>query len=70
MDTDWEALITAAKAVLHPRRVSEFIEAGGVAAAIQTLRGNIYSTRGGLRGGCESVCAIVRGGCVNLLKNK
>ena len=29
-----------------------------------------YSTRGGLRGGCESVCAIVRGGCVNLLKNK
>lgn len=25
------------------RRVSEFIEAGGVAAAIQTLRGNIYT---------------------------
>lgn len=43
MDTDWEALITAAKAELHPRRVSEFIEAGGVAAAIQTLRGNIYT---------------------------
>lgn len=32
--------------------------------------GVTYSTRGGLRGGCESVCAIVRGGCVNLLKNK
>lgn len=43
METDWEALVTAAKAVLHPRRISEFIEVGGVAAAILTLCGNIYT---------------------------
>ena len=43
METDWEALVTAAKAVLQPRRISDFIEVGGVAAAILTLRGNIYT---------------------------
>ncbi|NLD49441.1 MAG: cytidine deaminase [Clostridiaceae bacterium] len=38
----WEKLYNQAKAVQNSRIVSPFIEAGGVAAAILTRRGNIY----------------------------
>lgn len=38
----WEKLYNKAKAVQNSRIVSPFIEAGGVAAAILTKRGNIY----------------------------
>ena len=41
MDT-WNQLYEAAQAVQNPRRLSPFIDAGGVAAAIQTESGNIY----------------------------
>ena len=39
----WDMLITRALEVLNPRTVSPFIEAGGVAAAILTKNGNIYT---------------------------
>ncbi len=39
---EFEELIQAATQVLHPRRISEDIEVGGVAAALVTDRGNVY----------------------------
>ena len=38
----WKKLYDAAKAVQNARVISPFIEAGGVAAAILTKKGNIY----------------------------
>lgn len=43
MDSTWELLYERAAACLNPRVISPFIEAGGVAAAILTDRGNIYT---------------------------
>lgn len=40
---DWDFLVTAAKAKLHPRTLSPFIDAGGVAAALLTEAGNVYT---------------------------
>ena len=42
MDKVWNELYDAAKAVLKPRNVSSIIEAGGVAAAIESASGKIY----------------------------
>jgi cytidine deaminase len=39
----WQDLYDAAKARYAPRTISPFIEAGGVAAAILTDRGNVYT---------------------------
>ena len=39
----WEDMYQAAKAVQNPRRVSEYVEAGGVAAAILSESGKIYT---------------------------
>ena len=39
---DFQALYDAALAVLNPREVSGSIEAGGVAAALVTDKGNVY----------------------------
>lgn len=39
----WDMLITRTSEVLNPRVVSPFIEAGGVAAAILTKKGNVYT---------------------------
>jgi len=38
----WTSLYNKAKAVINPRSVSPFIEAGSVGAAILTDKGNIY----------------------------
>lgn len=38
----WKTLYDAARAVQNERTVSPFIDAGGVAAALLTSRGNIY----------------------------
>lgn len=38
----WEKLYNEALSILNPRSISGFIEAGGVAAAILTDKGNIY----------------------------
>ena len=42
MEKIWIDLYNAAKAVLKPRKVSSIIEAGGVAAAIESASGKIY----------------------------
>ncbi len=42
MDPVWEVLYAAARAVQHGRKVSAFVEAGGVAAAVQSASGAIY----------------------------
>ena len=40
---EWKELYNKAKEKLNPRMVSPFIEAGGVAAAILTESGNVYT---------------------------
>lgn len=40
---EWKELYNKAKEKLNPRTVSPFIEAGGVAAAILTESGNVYT---------------------------
>lgn len=53
MDGVWACLYEAAKSVLRPRNVSAWVEAGGVAAAIQASSGKIYT------GVCvDSACAL------------
>lgn len=42
MDKEWQELYKAAKKVLKPRDVSKMIEAGGVAAAVESVSGKIY----------------------------
>ena len=42
MEKIWTTLYAEAKKVLNPRKISEIVEAGGVAAAIETDKGNIY----------------------------
>lgn len=42
MDNDWKRLYDAAMDVLKPREVSRMIEAGGVAAAVESVSGKIY----------------------------
>ena len=42
MENIWNKLYNAAKSVQNGRTVSPFIDAGGVAAAILTKKGNIY----------------------------
>jgi cytidine deaminase len=39
----WKKLYTEAKKVLNPRSISDSVEAGGVAAALLTKNGNIYT---------------------------
>ena len=43
MEKIWEELYQAAKAVQNPRDISERISAGGVAAAIESVSGRIYT---------------------------
>lgn len=43
MDRIWTELYEAAKSVLAPREISRYVEAGGVAAAIEAGSGKIYT---------------------------
>ena len=53
MDECWSRLYDAARAVLNPRKISEWMEAGGVAAAVEAESGRIYT------GVCvDSACAL------------
>lgn len=50
---DFETLYSAALEVLNPRKVSEDVETGGVAAALATDKGHIY------RGVCiDTACSL------------
>ena len=42
MEAIWDTLYQRAKAVLCPRRISSMMEAAGVAAAVESVSGNIY----------------------------
>ena len=43
MSSEWERLYAAAKNALNPRRISDYVEAGQVAAALMTTSGHIYT---------------------------
>ena len=43
MDKIWNTLYGKAMEVLNPRKISEWVEAGGVAAAIEAGSGKIYT---------------------------
>lgn len=42
MEKIWDELYVAAKQVLRPRRISDRMEAGGVAAAVEADSGRVY----------------------------
>ena len=43
MEKIWQEMLAAARAVQRPRLISRFVEAGGVAAAIESGSGRIYT---------------------------
>lgn len=43
MNEIWKQLYNAAKQKLNPKVISPFVESGGVAAAVLTEKGNIYT---------------------------
>ena len=49
----WDRLYAAAKAVQNGRKISEYVEAGGVAAAILAVSGRIYT------GVCVDTCSTL-----------
>lgn len=53
MEQIWDTLYAAAKAVQHERRISEYVEAGGVAAAVLSSSGKIYT------GVCIDTCSTL-----------
>lgn len=67
-DNRWNGLYKAAVKVLRPRKVSEIIEAGGVAAAIESESGNIY-TGICVDGACTLGICAERNAIFNMLTN-
>lgn len=68
MDKVWIEMFEAAKAVMNPRKVSDYIEAGGVSAAVQSKSGRIYT------GVCVDTCCTLgicaeRNAIFNMLTN-
>ena len=68
MDKTWEKLYLAAKEVQNGRKISDYVEAGGVAAAILTASGKIYV------GVCVDTCSTLgicaeRNAIFNMLTN-
>ena len=53
MDKIWEEMYEAAKAVLNPRTISEYVTAGEVAAAVLSKSGKIYT------GVCIDTCSAL-----------
>lgn len=53
MDNVWHALYQAAKRVQNDRKISDYVEAGGVAAAILSSSGRIYT------GICIDTCSTL-----------
>lgn len=68
MEKIWSELYEAARAVQRARRVSDYVEAGGVAAAIRSGSGKIYT------GVCVDTCSTLgicaeRNAIFNMLTN-
>lgn len=53
MDLIWKKMIDAAQSVQHQRRISDYVEAGGVSAAILSQSGKIYT------GVCVDTCSTL-----------
>lgn len=53
MEQIWRELFQAARAVQHARKLSDYVDAGGVAAAILSSSGNIYT------GVCVDTCSTL-----------
>lgn len=53
MDKIWNEMYQAAKAVRNDRKLSDYVEAGGVAAAVLSGSGNIYT------GVCIDTCSTL-----------
>lgn len=53
MDKIWEEMHDAAKTVLNPRRISEYVTAGEVSAAVLSKSGKIYT------GVCIDTCSTL-----------
>ena len=53
MDKIWEEMYAAAKAVIAPRRISEYVTAGEVSAAVLSRSGKIYT------GVCIDTCSTL-----------
>ncbi len=68
MNNTWDTLYEAAKKVLNPRKISEWMEAGGVAAAIETAEGNIY-TGVCVDGACTLGICAERNAIFNMITN-
>lgn len=68
MEAIWHELYRAAKAVQNGRKISDYVEAGGVAAAVQSASGRIYT------GVCVDTCSTLgicaeRNAIFNMLTN-
>ena len=53
MDAIWQRLFEAARSVQNERRISDYVEAGGVAAAVLSASGKIYT------GVCIDTCSTL-----------
>lgn len=68
MEKVWEELYIAAKAAIAPRKISEYVTAGEVSAAVQSKSGRIYT------GVCVDTCCSLgicaeRNAIFNMLTN-
>ena len=68
VDAIWKEMYNAAKAVQNGRKISDYVEAGGVAAAILSESGRIYT------GVCVDTCSTLgicaeRNAIFNMLTN-
>lgn len=68
MDNKWNELYIAAKTVLIPRKISEWMEAGGVSAAIESESGKIY-TGVCIDGACSLGICAERNAIFNMITN-
>ena len=64
----WAELYAAARDVLKPRRISEWMEAGGVAAAVEADSGRIY-TGVCIDGACTLGICAERNAIFNMVTN-
>lgn len=68
MDKIWTEMLDAAKAVLNPRRISDYVSCGEVAAAVLSKSGRIYT------GVCVDTCSTLgicaeRNAILNMITN-
>lgn len=68
MRKTWDELYEAAKEVLNPRQISEWMEAGGVAAAIESESGKVY-TRVCVYGACTLGICAEKNAVFNMITN-